>query len=149
MMNKRYPAIVILLFLAACIPQPGQETAETSAPPALRQAADANSATLRRQAEEALADYRFHSAADKAHRLKQQTGTLPPHLQRVLDDYGPMPEIICTSCTFGLAERDLADLTAKARQGDTKAAGRLAAYYAFETNDMAQFEYWNRKAGAE
>lgn len=106
-------------------------------------------AELNRLAQAALADYNYHSAAHWAHLLKQQTGTLPPHLQQVLAEYGPPHEITCTSCGFGLSERDLADLIKKGERGDKKAAARLAGYYAFDANDMDKFEYWNQKAGSE
>lgn len=149
MINRLCQVSVMLTLFTACTPQIVQKDGAAASHTGAQMQQSDDAEQLRQHAEQALADYNYHAAADWANSLKQQTGSLSPHLQRVLDDYGPLPEIVCTSCTFGLADKDLADLTEKAERGDAKAANRLAEYYAFELNDMKQYEYWHKKASGQ
>lgn len=99
-------------------------------------------------AEENLADYNYANAAYWAYELKRQGVALPAHLQQVLDEEDYDPEApVSTASIFWLSSKRLSELTAKAENGDTRAAKRLYQYYLFSTNNPQAGEYWRKKAG--
>ena len=87
--------------------------------------------------------------------LKRRGEPLPPHLQQVLDEEQFVPDQpVSTASTYYLRPERVAELTAKAENGDRRAAERLYWFYLFVgpepgKTDPQAAEYWRKKARIE
>ena len=110
---------------------------------------------MRANAEARLAAYDYHNAAYWAYELKRRGEPLPPHLQQVLDEEQFVPDQpVSTASTYYLRPERVAELTAKAENGDRRAAERLYWFYLLVgpepgKTDPQAAEYWRKKAGIE
>ena len=147
------PLILLLaVFLLAACPAP--QAADKASSPAENPTMPNEAVSIpqmRANAEARLAVYDYHNAAYWAYELKRRGESLPPHLQKVLDEE---QFVLSTASTYYLRPERVAELTAKAENGDRRAAERLYWFYLFVgpepgKTDPQAAEYWRKKAGIE
>ena len=144
-----------VFLLAACpVPQAADKVSSPAENPAMPNETVSIS-QMRANAEARLAAYDYHNAAYWAYELKRRGEPLPPNLQQVLDEEQFVPDQpVSTASTYYLRPERVTELTAKAENGDRRAAERLYWFYLFvgpepgKTNPQAA-EYWRKKAGIE
>ena len=149
------PILPLTVFLLAACPAPQTaDKAPSPADPAMPNET-VSIPQMRANAEERLAAYDYHNAAYWAYELKRRGESLPPHLQKVLDEEQFVPDQpVSTASTYYLRPERVAELTAKAENGDRRAAERLYWFYLFvgpepDKTDPQAAEYWRKKAGIE
>ena len=149
------PILLLAVFLLAACPAPqAADKASSPADPAMPNEA-VSIPQMRANAEERLAAYDYHNAAYWAYELKRCGEPLPPHLQQVLDEEQFVPDQpVSTASAYYLRPERVAELTAKAENGDRRAAERLYWFYLFVglepgKTDPQAAEYWRKKAGIE
>ena len=150
------PILPLAVFLLAACPAP--QAADKASSPAENLAMPNEAVSIpqmRANAEERLAAYDYHNAAYWAYELKRRGEHLPPHLQQVLDEEQFVPDQpVSTASTYYLRPERVAELTAKAENGDRRAAERLYWFYLFVgpepgKTDSQAAEYWRKKARIE
>ena len=149
------PILPLTVFLLTACPAP--QTADKAPSPAdpAMPTETVSIPQMRANAEERLAAYDYHNAAYWAYELKRRGESLPPHLQQVLDEEQFVPDQpVSTASTYYLRPERVAELTAKAENGDRRAAERLYWFYLFVgpepgKTDPQAAEYWRKKAGIE
>ena len=126
------PILPLTVFLLAACPAPqAADKAPSPADPTMPNETVSIS-QMRANAEARLAAYDYHNAAYWAYELKRRGESLPPHLQQVLDEEQFVPDQpVSTASTYYLRPERVAELTAKAENGDHRAAERLYWFYLF------------------
>lgn len=126
------PILLLAVFLLAVCPAPqAADKAPSPADPTMPNETVSIS-QMRANAEARLAAYDYHNAAYWAYELKRRGESLPPHLQQVLDEEQFVPDQpVSTASTYYLRPERVAELTAKAENGDHRAAERLYWFYLF------------------